>query len=109
MVKTKKQENEKLVTILSYFLIGIIWYFVDEKIKSSKLVKFHVKQSLNLLLISFVGNFILSIIIFLGWLLIPLWTLFMLILWVIGLIHAINEKEKEIPIIGQFAKKYLTF
>ena len=33
--------NNKLCAALSYLLIGIIWYFADEKMKSSSFAKFH--------------------------------------------------------------------
>ena len=49
-----KDDNSKLVAILSYFLVGVIWYLVDEKVKKSPLAKFHVKQALNLMIISIV-------------------------------------------------------
>ena len=106
---SSKVENEKIVAILAYFLVGIIWYFADEKMKKSSLAKHHTKQALNLILISLVVNVILSIIVIVGWILIPLWSLFILILWIIGIINAATEKEKDIPILGQFAGKYLTF
>jgi uncharacterized membrane protein len=31
------------------------------------------------------------------------------VLWIIGLVNAINMKKKEIPLVGSFAEKYLTF
>jgi uncharacterized membrane protein len=46
---------------------------------------------------------------FIRWLfLIVVWlaSIGLFILWLIGLINAINGKEKEIPIIGQFAKNF---
>jgi uncharacterized membrane protein len=107
---SSKIENEKLAAILTYFLAGIIWYFADEKMKKSTLVKFHTKQAINLCLISIIGNFIFGLIPIIGWfILMPIWGLLILILWIIGLINSINEKQKEIPIIGGFAEKYLTF
>lgn len=118
--KTTKVENEKLVAILSYFLIGIIWYFVDDKMKKSELVKFHVKQSLNLALFSIVLSIALSIVspilVFIpivGWLALLVLgfgtPIFTFVLFIMGVINAANEKKKEVPLIGQFAKKYLTF
>lgn len=108
-----KEGNEKLVAILSYFLVGIIWYFVDAKVRKDKRVKFHVKQALNLLIIS------VAIGIIFGWILFWSFGIFyfiylilriaLFVLWIIGLINAINLKQKDIPIIGQLAGKYLTF
>ncbi len=106
MVKNIKYE--KLVAVLSYFLIGIIWYFVDKEMRESKLVKFHVKQSLNL----YVFNVILAILYGFLYFLIFIWMILDLgltILWIFGLVYAFKEETKEIPLIGQFAEKYLTF
>ena len=44
----KNIENEKLVAILAYFIIGIILYFAEEKMKKSALATFHTKQVLTL-------------------------------------------------------------
>lgn len=53
---------------------------------------FHINQALVILLFS-----LLSIIPCIGW----LWGVFMLVCWVMGLIAAINEEEKEVPLIGK--------
>ena len=54
--------------------------------------KFHVNQALVIWLFS-----LLSIIPCIGW----IWAIFMLVCWIIGLIAAINEEEKEVPLIGK--------
>ncbi|OYT42821.1 MAG: import component protein [Candidatus Aenigmarchaeota archaeon ex4484_56] len=101
-------ENEHIASILSYFLVGIIWYFVDEKMKKSKMLKFHSKQALNLFIISIVLSIVFQILFFLFWL---GWVvnLVILVLWILGLINAINKKEAPIPIVGGWAEKYLTY
>ena len=53
--------------------------------------KFHVNQALVIMLF-----FLLSIIPCVGW----IWAVFMLVCWIMGLIAAINEEEKEVPLIG---------
>ncbi|EOS78471.1 MAG: hypothetical protein OSJ60_04420 [Lachnospiraceae bacterium] len=54
--------------------------------------KFHVNQALVILLFS-----LLSIIPCIGW----VWGIFMVVCWVMGLIAAINQEEKEVPLIGK--------
>jgi len=110
------EDNSKLVAILSYFLVGIIWYFADEKVKGSSLAKFHVKQSLNLIVVSMSLSIVFRVLgtaLFFIWgMLWWIWSLVSLalfVLWIFGLISAINSTEKEIPIVGQFADKYLKF
>ena len=101
-------ENEKLCAILSYvMLIGVIWYFVDEKMKKSTLAKFHTKQALVL----FIASSGISIVMFVTIILIPFLALVVpasFILWIIGIINAANEQQKELPVIGSFAK-HLTY
>ncbi|MFT4310224.1 MAG: DUF4870 domain-containing protein [Candidatus Woesearchaeota archaeon] len=101
-------QNDKLVSALSYILVGIIWYFADAKVQNTT-TRFHVKQGLNLLIISLVGHFILGIIPILGWIILPFFSLAIFILWIIGLVNALNGKQNEIPLIGVLADKYLKF
>lgn len=54
--------------------------------------KFHVNQALVILLFS-----LLSIIPCIGW----IWGIFMIVCWIMGLIAAINQEEKEVPLIGK--------
>ncbi len=54
--------------------------------------KFHVNQALVILLFS-----LLSVIPCIGW----IWAIFMLVCWIMGLIAAINQEEKEVPLIGK--------
>lgn len=112
--------NNKIVSILSYFLIGVIWYFLDKKVQD-KHTNFHVKQALNLIIISFGFSMLLNILsgilivvtfglfgYFAGILHLIL-QLFFLILAIIGIINVINNNKKELPYIGEFANKYLSF
>ena len=107
-----EEDNTKLVAILSYFLVGIIWYFADEKMKQSKLAKFHVKQALFLILIGIaiaIVNMILVFIPFIGWFLTILLQIAMLILWILGLIKAFEGKKDPIPVVGRFASELFKF
>lgn len=54
--------------------------------------KFHINQALVILLFSLLG-----VIPCLGW----IWAVFMLVCWIMGLIAAINQEEKEVPLIGK--------
>jgi len=100
--------NSKTCAALSYLLIGIIWYFVDEKMKKDDFVKFHVKQALVLLVADIILQIAASFLWFVGWFLAPLIGIFILVLFILGLVNSLNGKKKELPLIGQFAK-YFTF
>ncbi len=102
----KKSDDSKICAVLAYILFGVIWYFVDENMKKSKFVKFHVQQALVLLLLSVAVNFIGAIIPILGWIIIlPIGNLIVFVLWVMGIYYALTDKEKELPIIGKYGKK----
>jgi len=45
---TKDVEQGKACAILAYFFVGIIWFFVDEKLKKNEFAKFHAKQAMIL-------------------------------------------------------------
>ncbi|MGM5480852.1 MAG: DUF4870 domain-containing protein [Nanobdellota archaeon] len=107
-----EEDNTKLVAVLSYFLVGIIWFFADEKMKKSTLVKFHVKQALFLILLGIaigIVNMIIMFIPVIGWLLTILLQIAMFVLWVLGLIKAIEGKKEPIPIVGKYARELFTF
>ena len=53
--------------------------------------KFHLNQALVIFLFS-----LLSVIPCIGW----IWGIFMVVCWIMGLIAAINEEEKPVPLIG---------
>lgn len=54
--------------------------------------KFHLNQALVIMLFSLIG-----VIPCIGW----IWAVFMLVCWVMGLVAAINQEEKEVPLIGK--------
>lgn len=66
--------------------------------------KFYLNQSL-LLNIFYTGFwlliFVLMFIPFLGWLVIWGGSIFLLICFILGLVYAINQEEKELPLIGK--------
>lgn len=121
-VKSSKIENEKVCALLSYLLIGIIWYFVDEKMKKSEIARYHVKQGLVLLISWIIYSIIISVLfsiiilplimsgLFIGTIamipIVNLLNLIPLIFMIIGIINALNEKQKPLPIIGHFAEKF---
>lgn len=124
--ESKDPDNTHIVAVLAYFLAGIIWYFADDKVKGKPLAKHHTKQALMLFIV-WVGLGILSIFMaivtavimivpllgaVIGGLIsiaLTLMNLLLFVLWIIGLVYAINKNTKDIPLIGKFAKKIFTF
>ena len=112
-------DDGKVCAVLAYFLVGIIWFFVDDKMKKNNFVKHHVKQAIVLMIVSIVYSIVLSIL--LGILVFPLMFLgavgmivmgvFSLLYWIppiigiFGIVHAVQGNTKDLPVIGKFAKK----
>lgn len=82
--------DAKTTSIVAYLTwIGLIIAVVAGDKEGAK---FHVNQALVIMLFS-----LLSIIPCIGW----IWGIFMLVCWIMGLMAAINQEEKEVPLIGK--------
>lgn len=107
--KIKKEsgsnENIKLCALLSYLLVGIIWFFADEKIRKSDYVKYHVKQGIVLFIAWLIVSVIWQIPVF-GKVVAPILDIILIVLLVIGIINALNMQKKQLPIVGGFAEKF---
>lgn len=114
---TPQNDPGKTVAILSYCtLIGWIIAIVlhnDEKNKS-ELGAFHVRQGLGLFITGFamaILGAIFMFIPFIGWLisiLINISYIGVFVLWILGLISAINGEKKLLPVVGQFYQNMLS-
>lgn len=62
--------------------------------------KFHLNQALVILIANTLG-ILVSWIPVVGWIFGSLWNIFVLICWILGLIAAINQEEKEVPLLGK--------
>jgi uncharacterized membrane protein len=114
-MKDKTVDEGKVCAILSYILVGIIWYFADEKMKKNGFAKFHAKQGLALLVlgvaVSIIGSILARLMFFGGLgmigiigLIITIINICMLVLWIIGIINSATGKYKPLPVIGKIAE-----
>jgi uncharacterized membrane protein len=109
IIMSKTVDDGKACAILSYLIIGIVWFFVDEKQRKNTFAKFHVKQAivfiLALLVISIaVGLFSIISKTFSGIIGYILYAV-MAIFWIISIVYAAEGKEKEMIFLGVFAKR----
>lgn len=98
--------NNKTLSIVSYIsIIGwLISYFsYKDKSPKSPLVNYHLKQSLGVavlgILFSIVINVVAMIVPSIAGIL-SLASIGILVLWIFGIINAINEAEKPVPLVG---------
>lgn len=90
--------DKKTTSWVSYLSwVGwLIAYFTGDK----EGAKFHLNQSLVIMIFS-TGSMMVGVIPVLGWIVAPIVGIFSFVCWIIGLISAINQEEKEVPLIGQ--------
>jgi len=108
-------DNGKTVAIISYLtLIGWVIAYVMYGSNKQPLSAYHIRQSLGLIItgvVFYILQFMLLFIPFIGWLIsfimIPI-GLFLFVLWIIGLIAAINGEEKQVHVIGNKIQEMLS-
>jgi len=93
--------EENVAGFLCYllgFITGIVFLVVEKK---SSFVKFHAKQST----ITFLGLFIISLI--LGWIPVigTLILIFILVVWLVLMIKALRGERYSLPIVGKIAEE----
>jgi len=100
-VATKEDiEKNKLNAVLSYLGILIIVPLLSEDAKKSPFAKFHLNQGLVLLIASFVAGIIWNIPI-IGWFLLgPIISIVLFVIWLMGLISAAQGEMKRVPLLG---------
>jgi uncharacterized membrane protein len=103
--------NNKSLSILSYItLIGWLIAYFTGKDQANDLLKYHLRQSLGLLitglLLSIGLNILMAItsLYSLGYL-----SLVVLVLLIIGAINAANEVKKPLPVIGKMFENKFSF
>lgn len=103
--------NKKLSVISYITLIGWLIAFVSGKENSNSLLKYHLRQSLGLTIISAIFNVIVivltSILPFLS--IIAYFSIVFFGLMIIGMINASNEIEKPLPLIGKLFESKFAF
>jgi uncharacterized membrane protein len=98
--------EDKTVAIVAYItLIGFIAAIIIHSSKKTKLGAFHLRQMLGFVL-SWFALIILVFIPIIGWILIPVFYIFMLVCWIMGLVAAINGQMKPMPLVGPMYQKW---
>lgn len=105
--------DKKNLSIISYItIIGWLYVYITTNHQNrDSLVKYHLKQSLGLIIVSFLFSIVLSILVsivpalyFINFL-----SLGFLILWILGIINAANSAEKPVPAIGKMFEDKFDF
>ncbi len=91
-------DEGKAIAIISYITwIGWVVALIMNMDKKNDFAKFHLRQTLLIWIAS-----LFVWIPFIGW----LWGLFIFILWIIGIVGAVNGERKEVPLLGPWAQDW---
>lgn len=105
---THQTADGKNTAIIAYItLIGLIIAFVQNAEKKNAFAAYHIRQSLGLMCTGF-ALAVVNIIPVLGWLISIIGMFVLLILWILGLMNAINGKETPVPVLGNLYSKWFS-
>lgn len=91
--------NKRITSVVAYLTwIGLIIAFVAGDKDGAK---FHLNQALVIWLAGIILG-IVAVIPILGWIVGLVGSIFLFVCWIMGLVYAIQEQEKEVPILGKF-------
>ncbi|SDB44237.1 Uncharacterized membrane protein [Flavobacteriaceae bacterium MAR_2010_188] len=97
----------KTIAVIAYLTIfGLIIAFVMNNDKQNHFAKYHTKQSLGLCLTGLAIG-IIGFIPILGWIINLMGFITLLILWIIGLMNAVNGEKMPVPLLGKKYEEWL--
>ena len=91
-------EQNKVMAALAY----ILFFLPLVACPQSAYGKFHANQGLLLLILGVAGSIVLTVIPIIGWILLPIFSLLVFILGILGIVNGFSGKAKELPVIGKF-------
>lgn len=92
-------QDGKMIAIISYItVIGTLIAFIMNQNKHNYFASFHIRQAIGIFLVGLIVNFLQRFSDF-GWL-DAILAIGVFILWIMGLISAIQGKEQTVPLLG---------
>lgn len=97
--KTDEMDSEKVWSVVAYLCFPLPLIFARNR---TKLLNYHINQSIILLIVSVLGQIILSSFFGNAMWSFPgrIWNLLITILMIVGIINAVNKKMEPLPVIG---------
>ena len=108
--------DQKTIAIVSYitiigWIIALVLY--NGSTEKSSLARFHLRQTFGIwatgLALQICVIILTPLLKFMVGFLFPVVAIVVFVLWIIGLIAAINAEEKPVPILGEQFQKWFTF
>ena len=102
-----RDTQDKTIAIVAYLtIIGLVVALVLNNEKKDLFAKYHIRQSLGLVLTSLALSLV-NVIPILGWIVSMIGAFVLLYMWVMGLLNAINGRERPVPILGEKYEEWL--
>jgi len=102
------EKQGKTAAIVAYLTIvgTIIAFFMNQDDKNT-FASFHIRQALGIN----IGFYLLGALVsmFDSWLISSSFYIFICVLWIFGLMTAIKEEKKTVPIVGPYFQDWFTF
>ena len=106
----KEVEDGKAFAILSYAagFIGVPFFIVPLIMRNNTYSLYHAKQCLMLWIVGVIAGSVagFSMLLCIGFILLPIVGITMLVLDVMGLINALNGQMKPLPVIGKWGENW---
>ena len=98
-----KPEHKTLMGILAYLGILIIIPFLMAK--DDPFVQFHIKQGLVLVVVE-VAVWVVGMAMWQLWMILQIVNLAMIVLSIVGIVNVVQNSQKELPLVGSFARMF---
>jgi uncharacterized membrane protein len=108
-IKKNGKDDTRLFAFLATFLSIIGFFIAIIARKEDRYVMFYAKQSLIVFIVSAILSIIAKVLLIIpivGVIIYAAVSIITLILWLLSWIYALSGKEKEVPIIGEYAKLF---
>ncbi len=104
--QTQQVNEDNTVAIVAYItIIGWIIALIMHSNKKTALGAYHLRDMFGLILAA-LTLWVIGVIPFIGPVLQLLGDIFLFVLWLIGLINAVNREMKPLPIVGDLFQKW---
>ena len=99
------QDGKNMAVIAYITVIGLIAAFVMNNDKKNPFASYHIRQCLGLVCTGLALSFV-NIIPILGWIVSIIGMICLFILWLTGLLNALNGRKKPLPVLGEYYSKW---
>jgi len=107
-MKSDYEKQGKTAAVVAYItIIGTIIAFFMNSDSENKFASFHIRQAFGINILFYILGALVSM--FDSWTISSAFYVFIFVLWAYGLITALKEEKKIVPIVGSYFQEWFTF